>query len=133
MQELDQVFLEKAEQNLDATESEFANGRYDTSASRAYYACFQAAIYALRRAGIGPARRQGQWGHDFVQAQFNGELINRRKQYPSALRPTLSQNYALRIVADYTTDRVTQIRAARAATRAEDFVEAVRTGGGDSS
>ena len=52
MQQLDQVYLEKAEQNLAAAQSEFINGRYDSSASRSYYACFQAAIYALAGTGI---------------------------------------------------------------------------------
>ncbi len=87
----------KAEENLDAAESELAQRRYNTCASRCYYACFQAAIYALMKAGIRPPSRTGEWGHDFVQAEFNGQLINRRKLYQSNLRDALQQTYALRV------------------------------------
>jgi len=40
-------------------------------------------------------------GHDFVQAAFIGQLINRRKAYPTTLRTTLERNFALRQTADY--------------------------------
>lgn len=128
MQEPDRVFLEKAEENLEAAQSEFISRRYNSSASRSYYACFQAAIYALAAAGIRPSREQ--WGHDFVQAQFNGELINRRRLYPASLRGVLNQNYTLRERADYTTDRVNEIRASRAVARSEEFLESVRSARG---
>ncbi len=51
MIDLTRVYLEKAKENLAAAESEFGHGRYNSCASRAYYACFQAAIHALIRAG----------------------------------------------------------------------------------
>src|SRR5206468_3900009 len=127
--DVSQIFLDKAEENLAAAESEFANRRYNSCASRGYYACYQAAIYALIQAGIQPSSRAGQWGHDFVQAQFNGELVNRRKLYPSSLRDVLRQTYALRVKADYELDHVREIRAARALSKVTDFVEAIRTGG----
>ncbi len=130
MIELEQVFLEKAEENLQAAESEFANRRYNSCASRCYYACFQAAIYALARAGIRLPSRSGEWGHDFVQAQFIGRLINRRKIYPADLRDALQQTYALRIKADYEMDHVSEMRVARALRRVTAFVDAVREEGG---
>ena len=114
------LFLVKAEESLAGAESEFVSGRYNNCANRAYYACFQAAIAALIRASIRP--RGAQWGHDFVQAEFNGRLINRRKLYPPTLRTTLSWNYALREKADYDPDQVTERRAARAVSRTEAFV-----------
>jgi uncharacterized protein (UPF0332 family) len=40
MLDLNQIYLDKAEENLAAAESEFANRRYNSSASRCYYACF---------------------------------------------------------------------------------------------
>jgi uncharacterized protein (UPF0332 family) len=89
------LYLAKAEESLAGAESEFANGRYDNCANRCYYACFQAAIYALMREGIEP--RGGQWGHDFVQAEFNGRLVNRRKLFLSTFRTVLASNYALRV------------------------------------
>ena len=119
-----ELFLVKAEESLAGAESEFLNGRYNNCANRAYYACFQAAIAALVRADIRP--RGAQWGHNFVQAQFNGRLINRRKLYPPTLRTTLSRNYALREKADYDPDRVTEMRAVRAVSRTEAFVNAIR-------
>jgi len=127
--DLYQIYLDKAEENLAAAESEFANRRYNSCTSRCYYACFQAAIYALIQAGMRPSGREEQWGHNFVQAQFNGELINRRKLYPGSLRDVLRQTYALRVKADYEMDNVSELRAARALRKATDFVEAIRTGG----
>lgn len=129
MIKLDQVWLEKAEENIEAAQSEYVNRRYNSCANRSYYACFQAAIYALIQAGIQPRGAREEWGHDFVQAQFNGQLIYRRKLYPAGLRSTLNQTYTLRERADYTTDRVSEGRAARAVGRSEEFVVAIKTGG----
>jgi hypothetical protein len=70
------AFLGKAEENLAAAESEFANRRYNSTPNRCYYACFQAAVYALLKEGIRPPNRPEVWGDDFVQAQFNGLLIH---------------------------------------------------------
>jgi uncharacterized protein (UPF0332 family) len=130
MLELNQILWEKAEENLAAAQSEFISGRYNTSASRAYYACFLAAVYAPAQAGIRPTRGDMQWGHDFVQGEFSRQLINQRKVYPSELRATLDQNRSLRRVADYDRDHVTEIRADRALGRAERFVAAIRSGRG---
>lgn len=117
------LFLEKAEESLAGAASEFTNGRYNNCANRSYYACFLAAIHALQRAGIEP--RGEQWGHAFVQAQFVGELINRRKLYPATLRDVLRNGLALRRVADYEADRVSQVRAERMLRRARELVEAI--------
>lgn len=131
MSELDRVYLEKAEESLEGAESEFVNRRYNNCANRCYYACFQAAIYALLQAGGLPRGSTQTWGHDFVQAQFVGQLINRRKRYPTTLRTTLAQNYALREAADYKRDQVSEVRAARAVSRTEEFLEAIKTTGGE--
>jgi uncharacterized protein (UPF0332 family) len=128
MFELSRIFLDKAEENLAAAQSEFAGRRYNSCASRCYYACFQGAVYALMRAGIQSPSRTGEWGHDFVQAEFNGQLINRRKLYPSHLRDILQQTYALRIKADYELDHVTEVRVTRALRRTTEFVDAIRSG-----
>jgi uncharacterized protein (UPF0332 family) len=125
MVERDSAFLDRARESLAGAESEFVNGRYNNSANRSYYAVFQAAIYALLAAGIRPLGAVDHWGHDYVQAQFVGQLINRRKRYPADLRNTLEQNYRLRESADYRRDPVSEVRAARAAQRAELFVTAV--------
>jgi uncharacterized protein (UPF0332 family) len=125
------IFLEKAEASLAGAESEAANGRYDNCANRAYYACFQAAVAALLSAGIQSPNPQGHWSHTFVPGQFVGQLINRRKLYPTALRDTLPRTYQLRQAADYTDDLTTETQAVRALRRARDFVVAIAEQGGD--
>ncbi len=125
MAEVIQVFLAKAEQSLDGAESEFISRRYDNCANRCYYACFQAAVAALVEAGIQPIGTQ--WSHRFVPAQFDGQLINRRKLYLTNLRNILARNYALRQRADYDIARsVSAIEASRALQRARTFLAAVQ-------
>jgi uncharacterized protein (UPF0332 family) len=125
------VFLDKAQASLAGAESEAANARYDNCANRLYYACFQAAVAALLRAGIQSPHPQGHWSHTFVPGQFVGQLIIRRKLYPAALRDTLPRTYQLRQTADYTDDLVTQTEASRALRRAREFVSAVLERGGE--
>jgi uncharacterized protein (UPF0332 family) len=79
--------------------------------------------------GIRPS--DGQWGHAFVPAQFDGLMINRRKPYPAELRGVLSRNYQLREVADYHDDLVTCTEASPALIRARGFVQAVGGRGGE--
>ena len=66
-----------------------------------------------------------------MPAIFVGELINRRKVYPSELRETLARNASLREAADYTHDLVGETQAARALRRTRAFVESIiqRRGG----
>jgi uncharacterized protein (UPF0332 family) len=123
-----QAFLTKALESLAAADRDFEEYRYNSCANRCYYACFQAAIAALMRAGIGTLRRDGRWSHAFVQAQF-AALITRRKLYPPSLRDTLVRLLALRETADYRIDHVNQTQAARALRRAQEFVGAVQRGG----
>ncbi len=124
-----QIFLAKAQEALAGVESEYSNARYNNCANlleAGYYACFQAAISALIQAGVQP--RGTQWGHEFVQAEFAGQLINRRRLYPSNLRDVLSRLLLLRQQADYESAHVTQTRALRAVRRARALVEAVQRG-----
>lgn len=127
------VFLAKAQESLAGAESEYAYGRYNNCANRCYYACFQGAIYALVKAGITQVSAHAQWGHAFVQAQFIGQLINRRKMYPAGLRDVLARTLALRVAADYEVDTVSAIRASRALRSTQHFLEAVRPQGGDAA
>jgi uncharacterized protein (UPF0332 family) len=120
-----EIYLRKAEDSLAGAASEFANGRYDNCANRAYYACFQAAIAALLQEGIGTPRQAEQWGHDYVQARFAGELINRRKRYPATFRDILVRGLALRQTADYKTQHVSDVRASRGLARAREFVNTI--------
>ncbi len=125
------LFLQKAVESLAGAESEFANDRYNNTANWCYFTCFQAAIAALLRAGIRPAGTSGVWSHEFVPAQFDGQLINRRKLYPTELRGTLDRTRALRLSADYDDDPVSQTEANRALRRTRAFLEAIQAEGGE--
>lgn len=125
MIEQHQIFLVKAEESLEGAESEFGNHRYNNVANRAYYACFQAAVSALVLARIVSSARE-HWGHDFVQAESVGQLINRRKVYSSQLRDTLSRTLELRQRGDSGMEQVSEVQASRALRRASAFVEAIR-------
>ena len=122
-----QTFWDKALENIDSAASELTNRRYNAAANRAYYAVFHAAIVALLRAGTRPPGVQ--WGHGFVQAQFSGQLVTRRKVYPAALRDTLPRLEELRERADYGLTHVSQTQAVRAVRRAQEFIEAIQRGG----
>ena len=127
MEQTTTIYLTKAIESLLTAESEFANGRYNSCANRTYYACFQAAIAAILTEGIRPS---GQWNHQFVQAQFVGVLINKRKRYESELRRVLADNQSLRDKADYRPEFVTDTQASRALRRTRLFMTAVRQKGG---
>jgi len=120
-------FLTKAHESLDGAQSEFANSRYNNCANRCYYACFQVAIHALQHAGIQPGNVQARWGHDFVQAQFVGMLINRRKNYSTNLRDVLARALALRRTADYRTDAVNKTQAQRMLRSTQEFLSAINS------
>ncbi|MGH2346404.1 MAG: HEPN domain-containing protein [Chloroflexota bacterium] len=125
------AFLDKAEECLRGADREFGDGRYNNCANRCYFACFQAAVYALLLAGDIPTNDRAMLGHDFVQARFVGHLINRRKVYPASLRDVLARNLVHRHIADYSVNGVTGTQAARAPARTRLFLDAIRAVGGD--
>ena len=47
-------FLDKARESVTGARVEYEGGRFNNSANRSYYACFQAAIQALILEGIRP-------------------------------------------------------------------------------
>jgi uncharacterized protein (UPF0332 family) len=123
-----EAFLAKAAESMASARSEFVNGRYNSCANRCYFACFQAAVAALVESGL--AREGNQLSHAFVQAQFAGQLVNRRKEYAPQLRDTLSRLVTVRHTADYRAVPVNRTRAGRALYRAQEFVGAVISRGG---
>jgi uncharacterized protein (UPF0332 family) len=122
-----ETFLAKAEESLATAESEFANRRFNSCANRCYYACFQAAVAALMRAGVGTPRADRRWSHDFVQAEF-ARLITRRKLYPASLQDTFLRLLTVRQGADYSLDYTGEDVAGRALRRTRHSVVAVRGG-----
>lgn len=53
------------------------------------------------------------------------EYANRRKRYPAALRETLIRGMRLRQIADYKTERVSDVQASRGLIRTREFLDAV--------
>ncbi len=84
-----------------------------------------AAIAALLAEGIKPLSGS-QWGHDYVQTQFAGQLIGRRKLYATNMGGVLLHMLAPRRVGDYTPDSVTPKAAERAVRQAHTFVTVLR-------
>ena len=117
-------FFAKAEENIASAADDLAAGRYNACANRCYYAAFHAAIAALIGAGVRPPR--DRWGHDFVQAQIAGELVNRRKEYPPEYKEMLPRLFELRRLADYQVADANPVTTRRALERAVRFVEAVK-------
>ena len=122
-----EIDLRKASESLQNAESEMAFGRLNSCANRCYYACFQAATAALLLEGIRPTGRRT---HGYVQAQFAGQVVNRRKRYGTDLRRVLLDNYLLRIDAGYRIAMVDQAEARQALHGSGAFVGAVRETGG---
>lgn len=110
---------------MEGAESELQLRRYNNCANRSYQACFQAAIAALDDAGIGPSGKGGRRGHDVVQAQFSGLLVNRRKLYAAELSSMMNDVRKVREQADYRHTPVPEVVAARALSKARRFVEAL--------
>ncbi len=119
------AYLTRSLECLEGAESEFIADRFNNCANRCYYAMFQAAIAALIAAGIRSGDAKRQWEHGFVQAQFAGILIQRRKLYPTDLVSALPLNLERRVAADYGVPGVSKAVAERALRAARVFVEAV--------
>ena len=115
-------FLNKAEENLTAAKVCFDNGLFNACANRAYYAALHAAIAALAHRGI----RRDKIDHGQVQADFSGELINRRKIYPAKFRSYLYDMQLVRNKADYSEDNITQQRAGRWFARIKELIELIK-------
>ena len=114
--------LDRAQESLQAAELCLQAGYVNSTASRAYYAMFQAAQVALETAGF----TRTTWSHAVLQATFTTELISRRKMYPAVFRDYLSTGIRVRHVADYGGPGVSQKVARRVLQRATAFVAAVK-------
>jgi uncharacterized protein (UPF0332 family) len=112
------TFLEKAKENLSAAKLCFEKGHFNACANRAYYSALHAAISALAHHGI----QRKRIDHGQVQADFSGELINRRKLYPARLRSYLSDMQFVRDKADYTDGNVSRKMARRMLSKPEEMI-----------
>ena len=119
-----ELYWRKAIESLAGADSEMDNGRYYNAVNRAYYAAFQAAIFALLLGGI--RTRDERWAHAYVQSEFAGKLVNRRLVYSPNLRETLSLLLRLRRRANYRGTTIRQADTNRAIRLSREFVESVR-------
>lgn len=115
--------IEKAQESLRAAEVCFGEKLYNSTANRAYYAMFQAAVVALERAGI--QSKGEQWSHENLQAVFATELIHRRKLYPRTMSSFLPNGMRLRHQADYYEYSVSEKRAREILQWAQEFLRLV--------
>jgi uncharacterized protein (UPF0332 family) len=125
MSEATRDYPAKAHENLAGEQSELAQGRYNSCARSAYFACFHAAIAALLQAGLVSPEPPSGWGHAWVQARFVEQPMQRRKYYAASLRRLLADLLGLRHRADYRRASVSQRDAQHAVRHARAFVQAV--------
>jgi uncharacterized protein (UPF0332 family) len=118
------IYLAKAEQCLAGAALAVAHGQYNNATNRAYYAAFQAAIAALRRAGVEPPTSR-YWAHDFVLREYAARLAA-GGGYPPASAATFKALQDERLKADYEVELIGQASAERAVGLARQFVDAVR-------
>jgi uncharacterized protein (UPF0332 family) len=117
------MLFEKAQESLSAAELCFKEKLYNSTANRAYYAMFQAAIVALEKTGI---RSQGeQWSHDRLQATFAGELTRNRKIFPRTMARDLHDVCSIRNQADYKERTISKQDAVDALKAARNFIDEV--------
>lgn len=114
--------LEKAEESLNAAQRCLEEGWYNSSASRAYYAMFQAVRRALAYAEID----RPWWSHGSLHATFATELVRRRKLYPPSSVHDLTEAMELRHTADYSDIQVPRRRATRAVRAAAQFLNRIK-------
>ena len=117
-------WIAKSEENLTAAELCLEYDLRNASVNRAYYAMFQAAIAALTKFGI--PRRGKRWGHGYVQVQFSGALIQRRKVFPNRFKDALPDIIAYRNEADYGTIQISSAIANRTLRLAQNFVQQIQ-------
>lgn len=114
--------IAKAEESLKAAALCHSQGLYNSSASRAYYAMFQAAQVALEAGGF----TRPQWSHAGLHATFASELTRRRKQYSAVFARDLTIVQELRHTADYRDHDLNKAQAARALSKAREFVNTIK-------
>ena len=114
-----QVYLARASNSLRSAQSAYAQGDFDSCASRAYFAVLQAEIAALIRL---TEFRQDHWSHGRVQAEFNRRLIHARKLFPTSVRSIHYDLIGIRHTADYTDQQVSVRKAERCLRKAADML-----------
>lgn len=115
-------FMDKARENLAAAEICFENNLFNASANRAYYAGFHAAVCALATRGI----KRDKLDHKWVQSEFSGRLVKRRKIYPAKAKAYLMRMQTVRNDADYKSRPISRKKAQGQLARARDMLALIR-------
>ena len=119
-----QLYLAKAQSNLQAAERDRSHRAFDPCVSRAYFAAFQAAIAA--HLALADYRRRGHyWDHGEIAAEFTRRLIRQRKIFGSETAGILDDLKTRRHQADYSTTSMSEKIAERALDRARKLVELI--------
>ena len=119
---MENIFLIKSEENLCIADLSFERDCYNACVNRAYYAVLQAAIAALEKEGI----KEERVNHAWVQSEFNGKLIKRRKKYPSKLKSTLTELQLSRNIADYKNKCISKKIALKRLASAREMIDIIK-------
>ncbi|MGH8064195.1 MAG: HEPN domain-containing protein [Candidatus Entotheonellia bacterium] len=114
--------LARAESSLKAAKACLEQRWWDSAASRAYFAMFQAAVCALEAYGI----RRTEWSHRALHAALADVLIRRRKVFPAVLAGALPSAMEIRHTADYRQPAPSERQVRRVVLTAEQFMAAIQ-------
>lgn len=120
-----QLWIDKSTENLAAAQLCYDNGLFNACANRLYYAMFHAGVAVLIKHGVLPPPKN--IGHDWVQSNFSGQLIHRRKVFSAKFRPYLSDSYWTRVTADYEPSSVSKKLTSKELKKAKEFINAVHS------
>ncbi len=111
--------LERAQASLRAARLCLTENLCDSAANRAYFAAFQAAVWAIESQGI----KRKEWTHKGVHSDFVQLFIRRRKVVPASFASALPHLIRLRHIGDYQQPGVSLRETERAVRLAQEFVE----------
>ena len=114
--------LARAESSLQAAQACLEQRWWDSAASRAYFAMFQAAVCALEAHGV----RRTEWSHRALHAALADVLIRRRKIVPAVLAGALPSAMEIRHAADYRQPPPSERQVRRVVLTAEQCIVAIQ-------
>jgi uncharacterized protein (UPF0332 family) len=114
--------FDRVHASLRAAELCLEQGLLDSVVNRAYFALFQAAIWALESRGI----RRREWTHKGVHSDFVQVFVRRWKLVPASFVGALPSVMHLRHIADSQQPGMSPSQAERAVRRAPEFVTLLR-------
>ena len=115
------IFIERAQEGLEAAQLCLEKNLFHSATSRAYYAMFWTAQVALAAIGV----KRSEWSHRNLQSTFATELVQRRKRYPNHFGSQFNELFPLRLDADYRRKGVSKRQATRAVGWAREFVTTI--------